>query len=263
MADRPVSSRHPSTGAGHRAALGAGRGPAVSPPSDDVSHGAADTEPPLPTVAPGSVVLVFDLMDTLVTDPYREAHEAGTGMSFLSFEQRRPGGVYHALERADISELAYWEALRAAGIEIDPERFHAARRTGYAWKPGMRRILEQATALHRVLIATNYPAGWIDDIQHRFLSRFRLEVCASCRLGVRKPSRRFYEAMAERFGLRPGTTILIDDSSDNVAGALAAGWLAVQFRSAHETGTALKEFGMLLGDAAATDHELGGWQPAR
>ena len=59
-------------------------------------------------------VLVFDVMDTLLTDPYREAHKAATGRGFAEFESLRPEGVYHAFERGEIGERDPLE-VEAAG----------------------------------------------------------------------------------------------------------------------------------------------------
>jgi HAD superfamily hydrolase (TIGR01509 family) len=191
-------------------------------------------------------VVAFDIMDTLLHDPYREAHEAATGLSFERFESVRPEGAYHALERSEIDESRYWEALRGAGISVDVGRFHAIRRIGYDWLPGMRELLRETAARYRVILASNYPAGWIADVHRRFFQGNQVEVCGSCDLGVRKPSREFFDGMVDRFGLEPTTIVLVDDSALNIDGAVAAGWQGVRYRDALETREALRALGIDL-----------------
>ena len=186
-------------------------------------------------------------MNTLLADPYREAHEDATGLTFEAFEAIRPDGVYYALERSEIDEPTYWEALRAAGISVDVERFHATRRDGYRWLPGMRELLLEAASRHRVVLASNYPAPWIADVRARFFRGIGVELCGSCDLGVRKPSPDFYARLASRYGLLPDTTVLVDDSAANVEGALSAGWRGVEFRGAAATREALRALGALAG----------------
>jgi FMN hydrolase / 5-amino-6-(5-phospho-D-ribitylamino)uracil phosphatase len=189
--------------------------------------------------------VVFDVMDTLLHDPYREAHEVATGLTFEAFEAVRPEGVYHALERSEIDEPAYWRALLDAGVSVDVHRFHAIRRGGYEWLPGMRELLHETAARHRVILASNYPAAWIADVRFRFFRKPHVELCASCDLGVRKPSPDFFHRMEHRFDLEPATTMFVDDSEANIGGAVAAGWQGILFRDARTTREALGALGIL------------------
>lgn len=216
--------------------------PAGSPAAESPQ----EVGPPVGSTARRPTVVAFDIMDTLLHDPYREAHEAATGLSFERFESIRPEGAYHALERSEIDESTYWGALRRAGISVDVGRFHAIRRLGYRWLPGMRELLRENAAGYRVILATNYPAGWIADVRRRFMQSDQVEVCGSCDLGVRKPSRGFFDRMVDRFALEPTTTVLVDDSARNVDGALAAGWQGVRHRDAWGTREALRALGMDL-----------------
>ncbi len=181
--------------------------------------------------APAPAV-VFDVMDTLLTDPYRAAHEAATGLTFAAFEQRRPAGVYHALERGEIDEPAYWRALRAAGIDVDVDSFHGVRVAGYAWLAGMRRLLLDVAAASRVLLATNYPLSWVRDLHAMFFSSMGVEICSSAEVGARKPSPEFFARMAALHSLDPASTLLIDNAPVNVCGAVNAGWRGEVFRDA-------------------------------
>jgi HAD superfamily hydrolase (TIGR01509 family) len=191
-------------------------------------------------------VVVFDVMDTLLRDPYRDAYEAATGLSFDTFVSVNPEVVYRALERSEIDEPSYWKSLRQAGVPVDVDRFHATRRSGYRWLPGMRELLHEAAARHRVILSSNYPAAWIADVRSRFFHDVPADVCGSCELGLCKPARGYFDRMADRFDLDPTRTVLVDDSALNVAGAVEAGWHGVPYRDAQDTREALDALGFRL-----------------
>lgn len=218
-------------------------------PSWLTGRGGASDADAGPSTVPGGrrqQVVVFDVMDTLLRDPYREAHEVATGLAFETIESVRPAGAYHALERAEIDESTYWDTLRDAGISVDVDRFHTIRRAGYEWLPGMQELLREIAARYRVIIASNYPAEWIADVHTRFFRSIQAEVCGSCELHVRKPSLEFYDRMVCWFDLEPATTVLIDDSEPNIEGAVAAGWQGVRYRDAARTREDLGALGVLV-----------------
>jgi HAD superfamily hydrolase (TIGR01509 family) len=190
------------------------------------------------------MIVVFDLMQTLVTDPYRAAHEAATGLSWAEFEARRPDGVYHSLERGEIAESEYWQALRDAGIVVDVERFHRTRRAGYRWLPGMRELLAECAGHGPVVVASNYPV-WIDDVQAPAFAAQGVRVHASCRLGVRKPDISFFVALAEREGVSVGDLVLVDDAPVNVEGIERAGGAGVTMTGAGPVRDRLVRLGAL------------------
>ncbi len=206
----------------------------MSSQASDPEHAEDPIGPPAAARLTPAAVVVFDVMDTLIADPYREAHQSATGMTFEGFDALRPDGVYHAFERAEIREHSYWDALRQAKIPVDVARFHAARLAGYRWLPGARALLLETMRTHRVVLATNYPAEWLADLRERFFNGLELMICASCELGVRKPSSAFYQHLAARFALDPRITVLIDDTVANVDAAIALGWEGIVFRGAVE-----------------------------
>ena len=193
-------------------------------------------------------VVVFDVMDTLLHDPYREAYEAATGMIFDEFRSRGTEPAYRALERSEIDEGTYWSVVRDAGVAVDEDRFHATRRETYRWLPGMRELLERTVARGRVVLSSNYPAAWIADVRTRFFDDLPVEVCGSCELGACKPERAFFDRLRDRNGLDPARTVLVDDAARNVDSAVAAGWHGVLHRDAAGTSEALEAFGARLSD---------------
>ncbi len=64
-------------------------------------------------------------------------------------------------------------------------------------------------------------------------------------MGVTKPDARIFAELCRRFGLDPGTTLFVDDSSPNVEGARAAGLHAVRFEAVTTLRGDLRRLGLL------------------
>lgn len=190
------------------------------------------------------MIIVFDLMDTLLSDPYLAAHEKASGMTFAEFETLRPPGTYHRLERGEISEDVYWDALRAAGIPFDHALFHRTRREGYRWLPGMEELVGECGAVHRTVIGSNYP-DWIEEIGREHLARLDLEIFASYQLGARKPAEQFFRWICDATGAQPDELVLIDDKSENTDAVNRFGGIGITHVSAERTRQQLCETGVL------------------
>jgi HAD superfamily hydrolase (TIGR01509 family) len=175
--------------------------------------------------------VAFDLMDTVVRDPFREALEAATGLPLTELFARRDPGVYPAFERGEVDEATYWAHYAAAGIEVDPEAFHRVRRDGIRWLPGMRELLDDLDGVVLRATASNYPT-WVEQLaQDHLTGRFEA-VVASCHLGARKPDPVFYERLLVRLELPADAVLFVDDRQENIAGAAAIGLRAHRFTDA-------------------------------
>lgn len=170
-------------------------------------------------------------MDTVVRDPYREALQAATGLPPQELFARRDVAAYPALERGELSEAGYWATYADAGIPVDVEAFHAARRAGYRWIPGMRELLDELAGVVRTVVASNYPS-WIDEVAETFIAGVFDDVHASCHLGARKPDAAFFRRLLGRLDATPGEVAFIDDRQANVDGARAVGLRAHRFEDA-------------------------------
>lgn len=78
------------------------------------------------------------------------------------------------------------------------------------------------------------------------LSSFR-DIFVSSDLGLRKPDRAAFAAVAGRTGFRPAEILFFDDTAENVTGARAAGLQAVLVRSSGDIRSALHGLGLGLG----------------
>jgi HAD superfamily hydrolase (TIGR01509 family) len=161
-------------------------------------------------------------MDTLVHDPFRAALEAATGMPADEVFARRDPEAYPAFERGEIDEAEFWARHRERGIEVDPERFHALRRSETRLLPGVSELLDELAGAVVRIAATNYPV-WIDELAGGVLDGRVDHVVASCRIGVRKPDPAFYDRLIEAAGVSAPGVRFVDDRRRNVDAARAVG----------------------------------------
>lgn len=166
--------------------------------------------------------VALDLMDTVVHDPFREALRAGIRAPLDELFARRDPDLYPALERGEIDEEDYWGRIRALGIEVDPGRFHAVRRAGTTWLPGMGELLDELGGRVLRVTASNYPI-WVEELADEVLGDRFDRVLASCHLGARKPDPDFFERLLDALGLPGAEVAFVDDRERNVASARGMG----------------------------------------
>ena len=188
-------------------------------------------------------------MGTLVADPYREAVRAATGLELEDVHVVKNPDAWPAFELAAIDEAEFARRFFARpgnGHTFDLEAFHAVRRAGYGFLPGMEDLLEATEGLCERYIASNYPV-WVEEIAERFALHERTDgVYASCHLGARKPDPSFYARLLERIGRRPQDCLFVDDREDNCEGARAAGMRAHRFTTAAELRRWLRTEGLAV-----------------
>ncbi len=175
--------------------------------------------------------IAFDVMDTLLRDPFREALRAATGRSLEELAASRDPSAYPAFERGELDEADYWAAYGRAGIDVDPAAFHRVRRAGTHWLPGMRELVADLEGVVVRATASNYP-HWIDELAQTHLDRGFEHILASCHLGVRKPDHGFFERLVARIGHTPDEVLFLDDRASNVEAAASFGLRAHRFTDA-------------------------------
>lgn len=196
--------------------------------------------------ADGVAVVAFDLMDTLVRDPFREALTAATGVPLRDLFARRDADVYPAFERGEIDEATYWGSYPAAGIDVDPDCFHHVRRSGTTWLPGMRELLVEVRRVGvGVVVASNYP-HWLTEHADGMLAGLADAVVGSYQLGARKPDPRFYERLLARLDADPAAVAFVDDRVANLEGAAAIGLPTVEAGTCEAVRAGLRAHGVPL-----------------
>lgn len=194
----------------------------------------------------------FDLMDTVLIDPYEEALVAATGLGVAELHELRDPTAWADFELARIDEPEFARRFFADGSPFDSVTFNRVRRAGYRWVPGMREIVEELEGRVQRHVASNYPE-WIDEVRSQFTLHEHFEgIWASVHLGARKPDPAFYRRLAECADVEPRRCLFVDDRPRNCEGAVSAGMRSHVFTGA----AALRE--CLLAEGALSDASEGG-----
>ncbi|MEX0592937.1 MAG: HAD-IA family hydrolase [Nitriliruptoraceae bacterium] len=200
-----------------------------------------------PAATPATVDMVaFDLMDTVLVDPFRLALEAATGLPVEELFARRDRGLYPAFERGDISEADYWLGHAQRGIDVDRQCFHTVRRENTRFIDGMDDLLDQLAGQVVRATASNYPI-WIEELAVGILRGRFDHVVASHHLGVRKPDADFYVRLAAATGVDVHRIAFVDDRAINVEAAARVGMPAHLFVGVDPLRQWLRQIGCAVG----------------
>lgn len=188
----------------------------------------------------------FDLMGTLLYDPYREAVRAATGLELAELAELKDPHCWPAFELGEIDEEEFAQRFfTTPGRSFDLAAFNQARRDGYRFLPGIPAILDalsETTSLH---VASNYPV-WIDELRQRFdLDRRFDGVWASHQLGARKPDPLFFERLLDKVGHPADQCLFVDDLPHNCEAAATLGFVVHRFVDGATLEAALRAEGLL------------------
>ena len=196
-------------------------------------------------------VVLFDVMDTLVRDPFPEVISGFFGMTLEQLLQAKHPSAWVEFERGERTHASFMGNFFADGRPFDHAAFERAVCGAYEWIPGMEGILAALASQPVSCVAlSNYPE-WYRWIEARLgLGRYLDWRFVSCRTGVRKPDVAAYTGAAAALGLDPARCLFVDDRQSNVDAAHAAGMDAVRFVDADTLAAELRSRGL----AAALPH---------
>jgi len=153
-------------------------------------------------------------------------------------------------ERGAIDARAYYESLRRSlGIALDDARIEA----GWAaiFTEPIAPTVRLIESLHERIPV--YGFSNTTATHHRVWSRkfeaalrpFR-RIFVSCELGVRKPEREAFAAIAREIRTDPARILFFDDTLENVQGARNAGLPAVHVKSPQDVADGLRRYGVAV-----------------
>jgi FMN phosphatase YigB (HAD superfamily) len=200
-----------------------------------------DSKPDLPM----QPILLFDVMDTLVYNPFnREIPE------FFGCTQTELVSVKHPLawrrfETGEIDESEYLSTCFADGRTFDQAAFLKRVSECYRWIDGSEQMLERlCNRGYEIHALSNYPI-WYQTIENRLqLSRYLQWTFVSCLTGVRKPASEAFLRAAQHLNRSPESCLFIDDSAVNCEAAISAGMSAIRFFNAADVWTELQRHGI-------------------
>ena len=153
----------------------------------------------------------------------------------LAIQQVVLGPDKNMLERGRLSEYKFYNSVaRKIQAELSYDDFRNLWCDIFDENHAMSSLVDVLDQDYNLVLASNtnsmhfdfilelYP--FIKKIQHRALSY---------EMGLLKPEREFFEQMLRKFRMHPSNSLLIDDSAENVEGALKAGISGIIYRN-HE-----------------------------
>ncbi|KAK2994732.1 hypothetical protein RJ640_002538 [Escallonia rubra] len=178
-------------------------------------------------------ILLFDVMDTIVRDPFYQDVPAFFGMSLKDLIECKHPAAWIEFEEGLINEMELARNFFKDGRPLDLEGLKNCMRRGYSYLDGVEELLQ---ALHRngyeIHAFTNYPI-WYEMIEDKLkLSTYLSWTFCSCKIGKRKPEPDFYLEVLKHLDVDSASCIFIDDRMKNVEAAINAGMAGLQFKNA-------------------------------
>lgn len=169
-------------------------------------------------------ILLYDVMGTLVSEPFFEAVPQFFGMPLEELYRVKDRHSWVDFERGFIDEATHAERFFTDRRAWDVDGLKAAMTAHYEWLDGMealcRRLRRAGYAQHTL---SNYPV-WYRLIEDKLRISEHVDwTFVSCHMGFRKPAREAYDFVVDTLGVDAEDCIFIDDRPDNVQGAEAVG----------------------------------------
>jgi len=191
-------------------------------------------------------VLLVDVMDTLVSEPFYGELPAFFGMTFEELLAAKEPRIWIDFELGTMEEAEFTRRFFRDRRAVDGAALRQHMRQSYRWLDGMEALLAELHAAgHEMHALSNYPAWWELIEEKLRLSRFLEWSFVSCRTGVRKPDRQAFLGAARALGRPAEECLLIDDRAANVEAAEAAGMRALLRTDTHGLRAELAALGLL------------------
>lgn len=177
--------------------------------------------------------LIFDLMDTVVEDPFLKIFPQYLGLTTKELFAIKNMDSWPAFELGEINEAEYFCNFFRPGVTHpapDAEHLKSLIFAAYKYVPGMEELLSELYAKNISLwVHSNY-TEWVCEIRERLqLDRFFSGYAISYLLKARKPDLIAYQKMLAMVGVPAQECIFIDDRVINVEAAQTAGLNGIQF----------------------------------
>lgn len=185
-------------------------------------------------------VLLFDVMDTLVHDPFHAAIPGFFGLTLEELFRDKHPDAWVRFEHGELTEREYLASMFADRRAFDHDAFERAIKDAYRWIEGVEPILAELRARGTPMHAmSNYPC-WYRWIEERLgLGRYLEWSFVSCETGLRKPAREAYEHACATLAVPPERCVFVDDRRKNVEAARAIGMRGIVFEDAAQLRRAL------------------------
>ena len=175
-------------------------------------------------------VLLLDVMDTLVHDPFYVEVLDFFGMPLEQLFANKSKTAWSEFERGHISEAQLEARYFDDERPLDLYGLRDCMRDNYRLLPGVEALLDELVANGYALHAlSNYPM-WYELVEAATgLSRWLQWSFVSCKTQVRKPKPEAYLGAARTLGVSASECIFVDDREKNCAAARDVGMPSIRF----------------------------------
>lgn len=178
-------------------------------------------------------MLLFDVMDTVVRDPFYHHIPAFFQMSMKELLESKHPTAWSEFEMGLIDENQLAKKFFSDGRSFDLEGLKESMVRAYEYVDGVEEILcSLKHNNYEVHAFTNYPV-WYQLVEEKLkLSKYLSWTFCSCLSGKRKPSPDFYLHAVDYLNIDPGNCIFIDDRMVNIEAAVSVGMVGLHFKNA-------------------------------
>ena len=181
-------------------------------------------------MAPPPRIVLWDLMDTLVRDPFFTHVAAHFGLSFEELMRDKHPSAWRDFELGAIDEQTLYRSFFADGRAIDGPGLKRTMLQAYAWIDGIPELLRELAARGvPMYLLSNYPPWYAPLCDRLSVPELVTPSFVSCRTGVRKPDPEAYLGAARELGVPPAECLFVDDRETNVRAARQVGMPALRF----------------------------------
>ncbi|XP_072981644.1 flavin mononucleotide hydrolase 1, chloroplatic [Typha angustifolia] len=192
-------------------------------------------------------ILLFDVMDTIVRDPFYHAIPAFFQVSMKELLESKHPTAWIEFEKGLINEDELAKIFFKDGRSFDLEGLKECMVRAYSYVEGVEELLCSLKLNNYEMHAfTNYPVWYMMIEEKLKLSKYLSWTFCSCISGKRKPDLDFYTEVSEHLGVEPARCIFIDDRMVNVEAATQAGMVGLQFKNAESLKQDLSSLGVEL-----------------
>ncbi|MEC7987174.1 MAG: HAD family phosphatase [Myxococcota bacterium] len=176
------------------------------------------------------MVYLFDVMSTLVYDPFLKDVPKAFGISLSDFFRGKDRYAWVDFENNLIDEAGFAKRFSSDGQAA--YRMRDVIFENYRWNEGMKELLISLRAEgHTLCTLSNYPV-WYEFLDDKVgLSQHMDHSFVSYRMGVRKPDPLAYTIPLNTLNIDAKDAIFIDDRFENCAAARLLGMRAIQFQN--------------------------------
>ncbi len=191
-------------------------------------------------------ILLFDVMDTLVYNPFNREIPEYFGLTQTELVTQKHPTAWSRFETGEIDEGEYLRDYFDDRRDFDHKAFLSVVRHAYRWidgaQPLLARLCRQGFEIHAL---SNYPI-WYRTIEERLgLSRYLDWTFVSCITGIRKPDSAAFLSAASRLNHAVKDCLFIDDSVVNCRAAEAIGMPAIRFENTPSLSDDLQRRGLI------------------